>query len=165
MRAIPVAVALVFALAASARAEPVKPSLAPVAFLVGRWANGTGKVADTGGSSRGSSTITPEAGGAVLLRRDHTDMFDASGRPTGGFDQIMMIYPEGGTLRADYSDGEHVIHYTSAVVTPGRSVVFTTAAIAGVPIFRLSYDLTSADELAISFAMGVVHRVQSVPTP
>ena len=46
----------------------------------------------------------------------------------GGFDQIMMIYPEAGTVRADYSDGVHVIHYVSAMVEPGAAVTFTSAA-------------------------------------
>jgi hypothetical protein len=152
MRAILVAVVLVCASNALAQAEPLNPSLAPVGFLVGRWTNGIGKVADTGGSARGSSVITAEAGGAVLLRRDHTDLLDASGKPAGSFDQIMMIYPEGKTIHADYSDGQHVIHYTSAVVAPGRSVVFTSAAVVGAPVFKLSYALMSADELAVSFA-------------
>ncbi len=163
MRAILTAVVLVCTSTALAQAEPLRPSLAPVGFLVGHWANGTGTVADTGGSSRGSSVITSEAGGAVLLRRDHTDLFDGSGKPAGAFDQIMLIYPEGGTLHADYSDGEHVIHYTSAVVTPGRSVVFTSAAVAGAPVFRLSYELTSADELAISFAMAAPGQTEFHP--
>lgn len=65
----------------------------------------------------------------------------------------MMIYPDGATLHADYSDGDHVIHYVSAVVMPGRSVVFTTAPGAG-PAFRLTYERKGPDSLDISFAMA-----------
>ena len=145
------------ALAPAAWAEPpvaLKPALAPIGFLVGRWSSGEGKVADTGGTSRGASTITIEAGGSVLLRRDHTDLFDAAGKPAGGFDQIMMIYGEGGALRGEYSDGDHLIHYVSAEVVPGRSAAFTSAVQPGAPVFRLSYEVTGPNTLSVAFAMA-----------
>jgi hypothetical protein len=144
---------LATAAAAPAWAADLQPALAPIGFLVGDWTSGEGKVAETGGTARGSSLITAEAGGAVLLRRDHTDLFDAAGKPMGGFDQIMLIYPEAGSLHADYSDGQHVIHYVSAEVSPGRSVTFTSAAQAGAPVFRLTYALKTATTLTVAFAM------------
>jgi hypothetical protein len=98
--------------------------------------------------------VTAEAGGAVLLRRDHTDLFDAAGKPAGAMDQIMMIYPEGGTLRADYSDGTHVIHYLAAIVKPGESVEFTSAARPDTPTFRLAYHLTAPTTLEVTFSMA-----------
>jgi len=152
--ALAIAAAASFGSTASAQTPPHAPALSGLGFLIGRWTDGTGKVADTGGTSRGSSVISTEVGGAVLLRRDHTDLFDASGKAAGGFDQIMMIYPEGGSLHADYSDGVHIIHYRSAVVVPGQSVVFTSEAQPGSPVFKLSYALKAADTLDISFAMA-----------
>lgn len=144
-----------FVLAASvAHAAEPADSLAGLSFLVGDWKDAKGVVADTGGTSTGRSSFTLEAGGAALLRRDHTDLFDRAGKPSGGFDQIMMIYPEGGSLRADYSDGEHVIHYDRAQVDPGRSVTFVSVAQPGRPAFRLRYSLASADRLTVSFAMA-----------
>jgi hypothetical protein len=137
----------------SADVPPLKPALAPIGFLIGRWTGG-GKVADTGGSARGVSLITAEAGGAVLLRHDHNDLFDAAGKPSGGFDQIMMIYAEAGGLRAEYSDGDHMIHYAWAEIVPGRSVSFTSAALPGAPVFRLRYELTGPDTLAVAFAVA-----------
>jgi hypothetical protein len=143
------------AIAAPAQAQPkLRPELAAIAFLVGDWSSGTGKVADTGDADRGGSRITIEADGAALLRSDRTETFDARGKRTGGFHQIMLIYPEAGTLHADYSDGEgHVIHYVSAAVTPGRSVVFTGAVQQGAPQFRLAYELKAPGELAVDFGM------------
>jgi hypothetical protein len=144
-------------LAPAAWAEPpvaLKPALVPIGFLVGRWTSGDGKVEETGGAARGASLITAEAGGAVLLRHDHTDLFDAAGKPAGGFDQIMMIYGEGGALRGEYSDGDHLIHYVSAEVVPGRSVAFTSAAQPGAPVFRLSYEVAGPDTLAVAFAIA-----------
>jgi hypothetical protein len=147
------AMALCIVASASADASPLKPDLAGIGFLVGRWESGDGKVADTGGTSKGSSVVTVEANGEALLRRDHTDLFDAKRSPSGSFDQIMLIYPEGGTIHADYSDGQHVIHYTSATVVSGKSVTFSSAAQTGAPTFRLRYELHAPDTLIVTFGV------------
>jgi hypothetical protein len=139
---------------AMAEPPPLAPALAPIGFLVGSWVGDDGKVAETGGTSRGTSVISPEVGGGALVRRDHTELRDAAGKPTGGFDIIMMIYPEGGTLHADYFDGQHVIHYTNAEIIPGRSVVFTSSAPPGAPRFRLTYQVTGPQVVAINFSMA-----------
>jgi hypothetical protein len=151
------------AFAAHAQAPALKPALAGLSFLVGDWTSGQGKVADTGGTSSGRSRFEPAAGGAVLLRRDHTDLFDASGKPAGGFDQIMMIYPEAGTLHADYSDGVHVIHYVTASVEAGKSVTFTSRAETGAPTFRLAYALEGARTLSVLFSMAPPGSVEFRP--
>ena len=148
------AIALVLAGSAMvAHAQPVKPELAGVAFLVGDWSSGKGVVAETGGTSTGSSRVTVAANGAVLLRQDRTNLFDEAGKPTGGFDQIMVIYPDGGTLHGDYSDGTHVIHYTHADVIHGKSVTFSSTQQPGRPVFRLTYALAAPDTLSVTFGM------------
>jgi hypothetical protein len=142
----------------------LKPDLAGLGFMVGQWKSNDGKVADTGGTSSGTSTISMEADGAVLLRRDHTETFDAKGKSTGGFDQIMTIYSENGALHADYIDGEgHVIHYASASIIAGKSVTFDSAPGAGPP-FRLVYELRAPTTLAVSFGLtqsGQFHPIAS----
>jgi hypothetical protein len=131
----------------------LKPALAPLAFLMGNWDSGEGKVAETGGTSKGGSAFTAESDGAAILRRDHTELFDKAGKPAGGFHQTMLIYPDGGGLHADYVDGEgHAIHYTGATVTAGKSVTFTSAAGQG-PVFRLTYELQAPDVLTVRFGM------------
>jgi hypothetical protein len=139
-------------LPASANATPLQAPLAGLQFLVGHWVNGAGHVADTGGTSHGVSDISVRAGGGVLLRRDHTDLFDKLGKPSGGFDQLMVIYAEQGALHADYFEGKHVIHYNAASVDPGRAVIFTSAALPGGPAFRLSYALMGTG-LSVAFAI------------
>ena len=145
--------ALLLASPTLAHAAAPQGPLADVGFLVGNWKSGVGKVADTGGTSVGTSRITLEADGKTLLRRDRTQTFNKVGEPAGAFSQIMLIYPEGGTLRADYGDGEgHVIHYTAASITPGKSVEFTAPAGAA-PGFRLTYTLTARNALNVEFGM------------
>lgn len=131
----------------------LKPDLAGVGFLVGHWTSDDGKVADTGQTSKGSSLITVEANGEALLRRDHTDLFGAKGAAAGGFDQIMLIYPDGGSLRADYTDGVHVIHYASVAVMAGKSVTFTSAPQMSAPTFQLRYEMQTPNVIAVTFAM------------
>jgi hypothetical protein len=145
--------ALLLAAAAATAPAPLKPALAGMGFLVGDWSSGRGVVADTGGASSGVSTVTVEAGGGALLRRDHTELTDKAGKPSGGFDQIMLIYAEGDAVRAEYSDGAHVIHYATATVTPGRAVVFDTATGAPGPAFRLAYTLTAPRTLGVAFSI------------
>ena len=145
--------AALFTAPLSASAQALQPGLAGMEFLIGRWRSAApGVVADTGGGATGASTFTAEAGGAVILRRDHTELRDAKGAASGGFDQIMMIWPEDGAVHADYADGTHVIHYTHAEVEPGRAVSFSSDAAAG-PVFRLSYRLTDPGVLAVNFGM------------
>jgi hypothetical protein len=138
----------------AAPAKKLGPELEPLGFLVGNWTAGQGTVADPGGTAGGRSAFSIEAGGGVLLRRDHTPLKGPDGKRAGGLDQVMLIYPEGGMLKADYSDGSHVIHYVSADVTPGRSVVFRTAAQPGAPSFRLTYEAAPGDRLAVKFEMA-----------
>jgi hypothetical protein len=164
LKSLALAVALAScAFAACAQTPTLKRELAAVSFLIGDWSGGKGVVADTGGTSTGVSRITVAANGAVLLRQDRTSLFDKAGRPSGGFDQIMMIYPEAGTLRADYSDGTHVIHYTRADIAPGKSISFSSASQPGAPVFRLTYTLTAADTLSVTFGMTAPGAVAFTP--
>ena len=171
MRRLVLIAALLLAGMSTASAAPLQPELSGLGFLIGNWAGG-GKLADTGGRARGTSKITAEVGGAVLQRRDHTALYDAAGKPAGGFDQLMLVYADAGAIHADYFDGTHVIHYVQAEITPGKSVVFTTMP-GGGPTFRLTYELKAPDSLDISFAMappgqtafnpiatGTVHRTR-----
>ncbi len=90
----------------------------------------------------------------MLLRKDHVSLYDAAGKPTGGFDIMMMIYPEAGGIHADYADGDHIIHYTSASVDPGRAVTFFSTPSPTAPTFKLSYVLSKPKVIDIDFSMA-----------
>ncbi len=131
----------------------LSPTLQPLGFLVGHWTATDGK-AENGAVAKGVSSIEPAAGGAALLRRDRTDLFGPDGKPRTSFEQVMLIYPEGGALHADYFDGDHVIHYVSATIDPGKSVVFDTAATPGPPRFRLTYTAQGPNGFNVKFEMA-----------
>ena len=66
---------LCFATSALAQGA-LKPPLAPLGFLLGNWKSDDGKVADTGGTSKGGSMMSVQSDGWALLRQDHTELFD-----------------------------------------------------------------------------------------
>jgi hypothetical protein len=137
-----------------AYASDISTPLSGLSFLVGQWGSAKGVVADTGGTSTGHSTFTVEADGALLLRRDHTDLFDKSGKSSGGFNQVMTIYADHGALRADYIDAQHVIHYGHVDIEFGHSAVFTSVAQADAPTFKLVYSLENTQTLRVTFSMA-----------
>lgn len=134
-------------------AGTVATDVAPLKFLIGQWTSDGGR-AQGGQALRGAFVIEPVAGGAGLLRRDRTDMLDNTGRVFRSFEQVMLIYPESGHVRADYFDGTHVIHYADAITEPGRSVRFVTPAGAPGPAFSLTYRITTSARLATRFEMA-----------
>jgi hypothetical protein len=148
--------------ALAAPAKTLQPELAPLGFLVGSWMAGQAKVGEAGGAAAGRSAFSIEAGGGALLRRDHTTLKGPDGKRAGGLDQVMLIYPEAGGLKADYSDGAQVIHYVDAEVTPGRSVVFRSAPRPGAPSFRLTY-AAAADVLTVKFEMAAPGQAEFKP--
>jgi hypothetical protein len=156
MKAIAIAVvSMLLATSAEARTAGLQPELAGIGFLLGHWTSlDRGKVAETGGTSTGVVSFTSEVGGSVVLRKDHVNLYDRSGKKKGSFDILMMIYPEAGTLHADYSDGQHIIHYTSADVSAGHSVSFTSASSPQAPTFKLVFSLDDPKTLNIDFSMA-----------
>ncbi|WPB81132.1 hypothetical protein KYC5002_18620 [Archangium violaceum] len=143
---------------------PAKPAPAPApapaadpwaawAPLLGRW------VADAKTQPDGSSgwfTLDRDVQGHVLVRKNHAAYPAAHGRPAGVHDDLMVIYPEGKKIRADYWDNEgHVIHYEVSFPEPSK-VVFLSDATPGAPRFRLTYAWTGATpaEVALTFEIA-----------
>ena len=126
--------------------EPLSVPLKPLAFMIGDWRSTDH---DAGAGAGGDSSIHPDLGGRVLIRRDHVLV-----RAGGSFDIYMLVYPDGGRTVADFIDTEgHTIHYN---VTPssGPSAVFESPGRAEAPGFRLTYRATAPDRLHIRFEIA-----------
>jgi hypothetical protein len=135
-----------FVLAAFAQSPaPAADPFAALRFLIGDW------VADSAsGGGSGWFSFSSDLGGKVLIRRNHSENPPQSGR-TPVHDDLMVIYPDGSTLHADFYDSEgHVIHYAVSSPSPG-SAVFVSAAQPGAPRFRLTYKAAAADKIDLVF--------------
>jgi hypothetical protein len=121
-------------------------ALRPLQFLLGSW-EGTGTGAP--GASTGTAGFTVDLQGHALLRRATNDA------PTGHHEDLMVIYPGTGDLRALYIDNEqHVISYRVTVTSDPRGAVFLSEETPGAPRFRLTYALGKDGVLTTSFAMA-----------
>jgi hypothetical protein len=113
-------------------------SLAPLRFLLGRW-DGAG--AGTPGQGSGVSEFATALQSRVIIRTGRADYPATSERAAYAHDDLMVIYAQRESIRADYYDNEgHVIRYR---VEPqgNNEVVFVSEVVAGEPRFRLSYKL------------------------
>jgi hypothetical protein len=124
-----------FARVTLTRSTPTAGSpLAPLAFLIGTW----DAVPDATGAT-GSCTFTMDLQDRVMVRKNYSTTPGANGKPDTTHVDLMMIYIEGGALKADYDDSEaHVIHYVVSASGPNR-VVFLADATASSPGYRLTY--------------------------
>jgi hypothetical protein len=131
-----------------AQAPAAKDPLAPLAFLEGAW-DGVGTGAPGEGS--GGFAFAREAGGKILVRRNHADYPATKERPAFHHEDLMVVFPEGGALKADYFDNEgHVIHY--AIAAEGEAACFLSEGPG--PRFRLGYRKSGPDTVAITFEIA-----------
>ena len=131
---------LFFAVVAAApglRAQtPAADPLAPLRFLIGDWEAVNGAPGESGGFS-----FAPAVQNHVMMRTNYAVYEAASGRPASRHDDLMIIYGDVDTLKADYFDNEgHVIHYT-VESKRANEVVFLATPTAKEPGYRLSYML------------------------
>jgi len=105
----------------------------PFEFLLGRWIG----IGDQAGAT-GGFTFALDVQDHVIRRTNYSDTPAGPNRPASRHDDLMVIYVEGTTAKADYFDSEgHVIRYV-VDATP-KTVVFVSEAKAGEPRYRLTY--------------------------
>src|SRR5215831_19673357 len=82
-------------------------ALQPLQFLLGDWqAIGSGKPEE----GTGDFTFKASLQNHVIVRTNHADYPASGGRPASRHEDLVIIYMEGETVKADYHDSEgHVI--------------------------------------------------------
>jgi len=132
-------VLLVFAaaltLGAIAGAQTPAP-LQPLGFLIGDW-----EAVGTPPGESGAFIFSLAVQERIIVRTNYAQYPARDGRPATRHDDLMVIFPEGDALRADYFDSEqHVIHYTVTPRSP-TEVVFLSDVKPSEPRYRLTYTL------------------------
>jgi hypothetical protein len=154
--------ALIGSASAQAQTDKTGNPFDPLRFLVGDW---VGEGSSKAGQGQGAFSIKEDLGGAILVRRDHTDYPATNGKPAFSLDVMMVIFAEGGQLRATYFDSEkHAIHYTAQSVVPGTSIQFVSGQASGAPTFRLTYTKTSSDKMSVKFEIAPPGKPDSFTT-
>ena len=117
-----------------------------LAFLMGDW-----EAIDAPPGERGSFSFTLGVQNHVMVRTNSA-IYDATPQhPASRHDDLMVIYREGDSIKADYFDNEgHVIRYTVHAMDPHR-VVFVSDPNPREPRFRLTYAGASDGTLTGSF--------------
>ena len=123
-------------------------ALAPLQFLLGEWEG----VGDQAGAT-GRFTFAPGVQDRVVVRTNYSNTPASGSTPASRHDDLMVIYVDGGLVKADYFDNEgHVIRYV-AEIRAGQ-VVFLSEIRASEPRYRLAYARASATTLDGSFAVA-----------
>ena len=105
------------------------------------------------GQGAGEFSLGAELQGAVLVRHNFAEYPASKDTPAHRHDDLMVIYADGDTSRADYWDNEgHVIHYVAEVAAD--RLVFLSDAAQAWPRYRLTYVKTGADTLKLTFEIA-----------
>jgi hypothetical protein len=110
--------------------------LEPLHFLAGTW-EAAGGAKEMQGA--GKTTFEVVNQGHAMVRKNFASYPATPQRAAYRHDDLMVIYPDGSRVRADYFDSEgHIIHYTVTIASDG-SAVFVSDVIANTPRYRLTY--------------------------
>jgi predicted dehydrogenase len=141
------ALALLLALQRAAAAQA--DAFAPLAFLLGEW-----EAVETPAAERGAFAFRLAVQDHVIIRTNEAVYAATADRPASRHDDLMVIFGENGSLKADYFDNEgHVIRY--AVRSPSQGVVtFVSDPNPREPRYRLTYRGDAAGSVAGSFEVA-----------
>ena len=146
--------ALILLLSSSMFAQnlPVKDRWTGWQPFLGTW-EGLGSGAP--GEGGGEFSFRPELQGAVLVRHSYAAYPATKDKPAYRHDDLMIVYQDGKTTRADYWDNEdHVIRYTAELSDGGHKLVFASDAAQPGPRYRLTYLKTGEDTLKLTFEIA-----------
>jgi hypothetical protein len=128
---------------------PNADPFAPLRFLLGDW-----QAIDTPAGESGSFTFRMGVQDRVMLRTNEARYVATADRAASRHDDLMVIYSENGSLKADYFDNEgHVIRYAVQAAAPNR-VVFVSDPNPREPRYRLTYTAGAGGVLNGSFEIA-----------
>jgi hypothetical protein len=105
------------------------------------------------GQGTGEFSFGPELQGAVLVRHNYAEYPASKDKPAYRHDDLMVIYPDEKSVRADYWDNEeHVIHYVAEV--SAEKLVFLSEEAQAEPRYRLTYLKTGVDTFKLTFEIA-----------
>lgn len=146
-----IALLLSVGLSSTPDAGSQRDPLAAVSPLLGRWIAEPDPKAP---GVTGWTTFSRDLRDRVVVRKNHASYPAREGKPASEHDDLMVLFPEEGKLRAEYFDSEgHVIRYEVQAPGPDR-LVFLSEARPGAPRFRLTYAWPTAGTLALTFEIA-----------
>lgn len=125
---------------------------APWRFLVGEW---LGEGGGGPGQGTGGFSFQFDLGEKILVRKNYADYPPADGKPAYHHEDLTILYPEDGAIKATFFDGEgHVIHYAATASTDGKTLTWLSVAVRGTPRYRFTYQKTGADTVNLKFEIA-----------
>jgi hypothetical protein len=147
-------VAAALLVTSAALAQP-PTELAPLQFLVGEW-----RAIDTPPGERGAFAFRFDVQQHVMVRTNEAIYDATASHPASRHDDLMIVFVEGGAVKADYFDNEgHVIRYTAQ--SAASRVVFTSDPDPKGPRYRLSYVLAPDGILNGTFEIAMPDAPQT----
>ena len=124
-------------------------ALSPLRFLVGDW-----QAIETPAGETGAFTFRFAVQDHVIVRTNEAVYAATPQHPASRHDDLMVVYREGGAIKADYFDNEgHVIRY--AVEPRGdNAAAFVSEPVADEPRYRLTYTISPNGTLLGSFEIA-----------
>jgi len=132
-------------------AQPTSSNtLDELAFMQGKWVGeGTSEMGQGGGWFSFESAMN----GKAWLRRNHAEY------PSGVHEDLMIVYVDGGAVRAFYTDTEnHTIAYRVTIAGDKKMVTFVSDAAAGQPRYRLTYVRIDDAHMTVGLEMAQPDR-------
>jgi len=124
-------------------------ALSSLSFLIGDW-----QAVDTPPGESGAFAFKLAVQDHIMVRTNEATYAATAERPASRHDDLLVIYGERGSLKADYFDSEgHVIRYA---VRPQNAnvVVFVSDLTSNEPRYRLTYSATADGVLLGSFEIA-----------
>lgn len=123
-----------------------------LSFLLGEW---VGEGSGSPGEATGEFSFTSELQNTILVRKSFANYPAQNGRPAVRHDDLMVVYNDGNSVKANYFDNEgHVINYNVNISQDSLSVIFISDPVLTSPRFQFTYTKIDDSKMKFSFDMA-----------